>query len=340
MNIEPKHLNTLESLGYTAVEARFLYLVATHSGYFTARQFLAFAGAQWGPMTTNFWEKIERLRHARSEDFPKSGVFHHLFSRRLYGQIGRENLRNRRAHEIDSIKRRVAILDFVIANQNYDYLESEAEKVSHFSKKLTIDPRYLPARLYLSHKTSTPSVRYFVDKFPMFLGSPSPVVTFTYVHEGTTGLADFVQHLENYLPLFRQLSEFRMLYVSRTNAHFPRATESFNALVKIPLESDIAEDLLRHFRVRKMCEQKRYTEVSDVELIFRNEARSRFQGKTFELLYQNWKYGQVSSAAIEKKFVRNDRRRTISFGTYQLGQIQVDDRDPKESGAECKSLSP
>jgi hypothetical protein len=163
------------------------------------------------------------------------------------------------------------------------------------------------------------------------------VVTFTYVHEGTTGSADFVQHLENYLPLFRQLSEFRMLYVSRTDAHFPRATETFDSLVKIPLESEIAEDLLRYFPLRKMGEQKRYTEVSDVELIFRNKARSRFQGGTFEQLYLNWKYGQVSSAVIQKKFVRNDRRRTIRFGSYQLGQIQVDDRNPRESGAECKT---
>jgi hypothetical protein len=337
MNIEPKHLNSLEALGYTEAEARFLYLVAKHSGYFTARQFLAFTGAHWGARTTNFWNKIERLRHARTENFPKSGVFHHLFSRRLYRQIGRENLRNRRAHEIDSIKRRVAILDFVIANQHYEYLETELEKVSYF-KELAVGPRYLPARLYLGHKTSSASVWYFVDKFPMFLGSPSPVLTFTYIHEGTTGLADFVQHLENYLTLFRQLCEFQMLYVSRTDAHFPKATEIFNALVKIPLESDIAEDLLRYFRVRKMWEQKRYTEVSDVELIFRNEARSRFQGETFERLYQNWKYGQVRDAAIVGKFPRNDRKRTISFGTYQLSQTQVPGRDSGKSAAEGKTF--
>jgi hypothetical protein len=124
--------------GYTEAEARFLYLVATHSGYFTARQFLAFTHAHWGARTTNFWSKIERLKHARTENFPESGVFHHLFSRRLYRRIDKENLRNRRAHEIDCIKRRVAILDFVIANQEYEYLESEAEKVSCFSRKLTM----------------------------------------------------------------------------------------------------------------------------------------------------------------------------------------------------------
>jgi hypothetical protein len=35
-------LVNLRSLGYTEDEARFLYLVATHSGYFSPRQFLNF----------------------------------------------------------------------------------------------------------------------------------------------------------------------------------------------------------------------------------------------------------------------------------------------------------
>ena len=44
MNIAPAHLEALQALGYTEQESRFLYIVATHSGYFTARQFLAFTG--------------------------------------------------------------------------------------------------------------------------------------------------------------------------------------------------------------------------------------------------------------------------------------------------------
>jgi hypothetical protein len=334
MNIAPAQLDALKALGYTEAEARFLYIVATHSGYFRVSQFLACTGAHWGKRTTNFFSKIERLRHARTERFPKSGVIRHLFSRRLYRQIGREHLRNRRAHEIDFIKQRIAILDFVLANQAYEYLETEREKVSYFGEKLGINERSFPARLYLGRKTSAASLRYFIDKFPMFLASPSSVVTFTYVQDHTPGFSGFVHHLETYLPLFRQLSEFRMLYVSRTETHFARATEIFNSLVKIPLESDIAEDVLRYFRVRKMWEQKRYAEVSDAELIFRNEARRRFQGRTFEALYQNWKYGQVSAAAIEDKFARNDRRRSISFGTYRLGQTQDCSRDSTKSGAE------
>jgi hypothetical protein len=334
MNIAPTHLDALHALGYSESEARFLYLVATYSGYFTTRQFLACTGAHWGKRTTNFWSKIKRSRHTRTERFPKSGAFHHLFSGRLYRKIEKEHPRNRRVHELEFIKRRIAILDFVIANQEYEYLETEAAKTTYFCNKLGVNERYLPARLYLGQKTARSSVRYFVDGCPMFLGFAPPVVTFTYVHEGPVSFAAFIHHLENYLPLFRQLCEFRMLYVSRTDVHFPRATEIFNAHVKIPLESDIAEDLLRYFRIRKMWDEKQYTVVTDAELIFRNEARSRFRGATFEGLYRNWKNGQVSAASIEERFRRNDRRRNIAFGTYQLRPMQVSPGDSANLGAE------
>jgi hypothetical protein len=109
MNISRAHLDALRALGYTEPEARFLYLVATHSGYFVARQFLGFSGAQWSKRTTTFWAKLRDNKHARTEYFPTSGAVYHLFSRRLYRQIGRENLRNRREHEIDFIRHRVSM---------------------------------------------------------------------------------------------------------------------------------------------------------------------------------------------------------------------------------------
>jgi len=204
---------------------------------------------------------------------------------------------------------------------------------------LQINERFLPARLYLGRKSARSSVRYFVDSCPMFLAFAPPAVTFTYVHEDPVGFAEFIHHLKNYLPLFRQLSEFRMLYVSRTDANFARATEIFDSLVKIPLESDIAEELLRYFRVRKMWEEKQYALVTDAELIFRNEARSRFKGRTFEGLYRNWKIGQVSASAIEERFHRNERRRTIGFATYQLRPTQMCRRDSADLCAEGKACA-
>jgi hypothetical protein len=332
MNIESGHLSALQALGYTEAEARFLYIVATHSGYFRARQFLGFHRAHWGKRTTVFWSKLERQKHARIECFPKTGTIYHLFSRRLYRLIDKENLRNRRAHELDFIKRRIAILDFVLANQGYEYLETEPQKVSHFCEKLAVDKRYLPARLYLGRNTPRASVRYFVDKFPMFLTSPSSVMTFTYLNEATDGFSGFAQHLETYLPLFRQLSEFQLMYVAANDAPFEKATEIFHSLVAIPLESDIAEDVLRYFRIRKAWEDKQYLAVTEAELIFRNEAGARFKGEIFEGLYRGWKMGLVSPEAMRQRFGTNHRKHSIAFATYKLCPLPV----PGEERMEVK----
>src|SRR5271169_5239929 len=101
MNLPRTHIGALQALGYTEDEARFLYLVATHSGYFLARQFLGFTGASWGKRTMLFWSKLQADRHARTYRFAKGGAAYHLFSRKVYREIGRENLRNRREHALN-----------------------------------------------------------------------------------------------------------------------------------------------------------------------------------------------------------------------------------------------
>ena len=334
MNIAPAHIDALQSLGYTEAEARFLYIVATHSGYFVARQFLAFTDAHWGKRTTIFWDKLHTNRHARTECFPKSGTVYHLFSRRLYRQIDRENIRNRREHEIEYIQRRIGMLDFVLLNQEHRYLETEQEKTSFFCDRLKVPNHFLPSKLYHGRKTSQPTVRYFVDKFPMFLGNgaSSPVVTFTYLQGQEAHLTEFVRHLETYLPLFRQLSAFRFLYLARVDSHFEKAKELFHSLVTIPLGSDVSADLLRYFQIRKTWDLSRYTSLTEADLIFRNQAKTRFVGQRFEHLYRGWKVGRVTDSDIRADFGGSKSHATVHFAAEVLSRFAVPEQEPDPEG--------
>ena len=334
MNIARAHLDALQSLGYTEAEARFLYIVATHSGYFVARQFLAFTDAHWGKRTTIFWDKLHTNRHARTECFPKSGTVYHLFSRRLYRQIDRENIRNRREHEIEYIQRRIGMLDFVLLNQEHRYLETEQEKTSFFCDRLKVPNHFLPSKLYHGRKTSQPTVRYFVDKFPMFLGNgaSSPVVTFTYLQGQEAHLTEFVRHLETYLPLFRQLSAFRFLYLARVDSHFEKAKELFHSLVTIPLGSDVSADLLRYFQIRKTWDLSRYTSLTEADLIFRNQAKTRFVGQRFEHFYRGWKVGRVTDSDIRANFGGSKSHATVHFAAEVLSRFAVPEQEPDPEG--------
>jgi hypothetical protein len=334
MNIASAHLDALKALGYTEAEARFLYIVATHSGYFVARQFLAFTGTHWGQRTTSFWNKLHTKKHARTECFPKSGTVYHLFSRRLYRQIDRENIRNRRQHEIEYIQRRIGMLDFVLSHPQWKYLETEPDKVSFFCDGLNVPNQFLPSKIYHGQRSSQPTVRYFVDKFPMFLGSDasSTVVTFTYLQGPEASLTEFVHHLEAYLPLFRQLSEFRFLYLARVDSHFEKAKELFDSLVAIPLGSDVSADLLRYFQIRKAWDLSRYTSLTEADLIFRNQAKARFAGQRFEHLYRGWKVGRVSESDIRQEFGGGNRHATVHFVTEVLCRFAVPEQEPVGKG--------
>jgi hypothetical protein len=334
MNIAPAHLASLKALGYTEIEARFLYIVATHSGYFVARQFLAFTGAHWGQRTTNFWSKLHDNKHARTECFPKSGTVYHLFARRLYRQIDRENIRNRRDHEIDFIQRRIGMLDFVLSHLDRKYLETEQEKVGFFCNELNIPRQTLPARIYHSQRSSEPTVRHFVDKFPMFLqdADSPPVVTFTYLQGAESSLTEFVRHLEDYRPLFRHLAELRFRYLARFDFHFKKAQELFNSVIALPLGSDPPRDLLRYFQISQAWDQGRYASLTEADIVFRNQSRARFAGHRFENLYSGWALGNVAESDIRREFKGNDRKVRVQFDTELLSRRPVSYRNADQSG--------
>jgi hypothetical protein len=324
MNIPENHVALLMELGYTEPEARFLYVVATHSGYFILRQFLNFTGARRGKRSNLFARKVLNNGHGSVRDYLGYGSIYHLFSRTLYGQIEKGNLRNRRKHSFEYIRTRLVLLDFILANPEAEYLETEQDKVTFFCEKLGVAKEFLPGRLYEGGPGSRPTLRYFVDKFPLFVAAPllgaPPVVTLSFVDSGLRTIASFLTHLAAYRPLFRQLQAFRFLYISPTDAQFARATERFRAVVKQPLESDMSSEVLRYFQVRQRFEKRQYVVPVTEDFEFLNEAKSRFHGDRFERLYSAWILGTLAEHELRHEFCQVEPHRTVSFETYLVAQ--------------------
>lgn len=324
MNIPQSHIAQLMEFGYTEPEAQFLYVVATHSGYFTLRQFLNFTGAHRGKRSTQFARKALNNGHASVRDYMGYGSVYHLFSRTLYGPIEKDNLRNRRKHSFEFIRTRLVLLDFILANRDTDYFETEQDKVAFFCESLGVAKDFLPARIYEGGPESRPTIRYFVDKFPLFLApfspDPPPVVTLSFVNSGAGTLSSFVTHLGAYQSLFRQLSSFRFLYIAPTDAQFPKAQERFHALVKRPLESDMSTEVLRYFAVRQRFEKRQYLVPVTEDFEFLNEAKSRFHGDRFERLYQAWLFGTISEKELRQEFCQSEPNRRIFFATYLVAE--------------------
>ena len=319
MNCNDQDIAAIQTLGYTLDEARFLYLVAVHSGYFVPRQFLTFSGAKRGKRSNNFVTKLESRGHATWREYHRTGGVYHLFSRTLYRYMDKENLRNHRRHSLEFIRTRLLLLDFILGNLGFSYLETEPEKVAFFCDVLGVPRKLLPGRTYEGGTRSEPTLSYFVDTFPLFLDhtqSPSsPVVTFSYVAPGQVSRARFAHHLHAYLPLLRQLETFSFLYIADSPAHFVAAEQCFVSLVRMPLQADISCELLRYFRLRNAWDLKRYGSLSASDIEWLKEATHRFRGERFEGCYHAWSSGVLTEESLRTEFEQLRPHGSANFRT-------------------------
>jgi len=322
MNLPTTHIERIKTLGYTEAEARFLYIVAVFSGYFTRGHFRTFTGSAYGKRSTHFGLKLLRHAHATVRDDPRRGSIFHLFSRTVYGQIEKDNLRNRKKHSFDFVRTRMVLLDFVLANQNLAYFETEQDKVHFFCETMGVSKDCLPAKVYQGRPGNPPTTRYFVDKFPLFLAPPisgaPPVVTFSYVDSGPHTPSSFTAHLGAYQNLFWQLPRFRFLYITERQAYFPKAEEQFRSLVKQPLESDVSSDIQRYFQIRKKWESHKYIVPVTEDFEFLTEARERFRGDSFDTLYHTWLLGRLDDHQFRVEISNLVPNRTMFFDTFLL----------------------
>ena len=291
----------LERLGYRRVQAKFLCLTALHGGYFLRRQYAQFLGCRDGGAVTQLIQAALRRGHVRASTWRQKTQLYHLCARPFYKALGQGDNRNRRARELLMTKNKIMGLDFILAHREYTYLATEEEKLDHFVRILKIDPSNLPTKLYHGSKSTEATVRYFVEKYPVFIGPVPhmgglPVVSFCFIDEGMVSLSRFETYLAQYGSLFASLSEFQLIYVAASEAHFGRAQRMFERFVNQGTDglngagndSEI-QGLLAYFKARRLYEAKQFALFDRAGLIGLRDAQERFSGKENEALYERWK---------------------------------------------------
>jgi hypothetical protein len=325
MKIAAHDLSALETLGYTAAEAGFLYLVATYSGYFLPRQFNAFAQTSRGERSHRFTDKLESRGHATWREYLNVGGVYHLSSKTVYRQIEREHLRNSRRHSSEFIRTRLILLDFILAHQGHQYLETEQEKLDYFCREKSVPRTVLPARSYEAVSPAEPTVRYFVDNFPLFLDSSqspgAPVLTLSYVDPGKAKLAGFRNHLYAYTPLFRHLGDFRFLYISNSSVRFLQAEECFTSLVTTSLQQNVSLELIRYFRLRAAWDAKQYGKLSNEDIEWLERSNLRFKKQDIEHLYASWLANQLTEEELRLQNGESVARGGIRFATHLIETV-------------------
>jgi hypothetical protein len=323
MNIRSEDLTVIQRLGYTEPEARFLYLVATHSGYFIERQFLAFTDKSKGWCVHRLATKTLSRRHARRTEYGKQTRIFNLYARKLYGGIGKDNLRNRRRQSNELIHTRLLILDFVLAHADETYLETESDKIAYFHETFGVPLPVLPGRIYRGLKSARNTKRYFVDRFPVFIPWPGnafslpPVVTFTYCDTADSNLLAYISHLRNYERFLRWLPDFNFIYASPDPQKFARAQSFFDRIFRGSGRVD-AHRLRRYFELRMLWEGPKSGELTRADRDFLRDGLKRFQAEPFESAYRKWSTAGLSMEEVKALLGPREAQPQRRFQTYVL----------------------
>ncbi len=323
MTIPRPYVDAICDLGYKDSEAQFLYLAATHSGFFTSGQFLRFVGENKAFAVHRFTAKAVRYRHVRALEYGGNTFIFQLCSRLVYSAIDRASFHPRSRPSNELILTRLLTLDFVLAHPQHAFLECESQKVTHFHRDRGIPLAILPGRVFKGRSGASATPSYFVDRLPIFLGREeaseprSPVPNFVYCDPVGKGLAGFATHLRRYASLFAWLPAFHLIYASPTSANFERAERLFSS-VRRPGAAPQAGEVIRYFQIRQLWEGHRTSGLTRADRDFLRAGDQRYQGERFEAAYGKWAAQSLSEVELETLLRPSNGTLGIGFSTFLL----------------------
>lgn len=327
--ITQERINALQRFRYDRDEARFLCIVALHSGYFLRRQFLSFIGGTKGWKDVTLLAKLKANRHCRANVYRHNRMIYHLSAKPIYDALGEKDNRNRRERQPSTIKNKIMGLDFVLEHPDYQYLATEREKLDYFVGTLKFAAEDLPTRWYESPRGRGSTAKHFVDKYPMFLssalGGAAPVVHFCYVDEGAQTTDGFATYLDQYGRLLAALSDFRVIYVAEPSILFESVRQVFEKFssrqgLQGNSASPVTRRLLDYFEARRDHEARDYSRFDTARLIRYREQKKQFAGEQYDAFYRHFETGgKTTVLAMLEPGIDPKGAAIEKLSTYVLG---------------------
>jgi hypothetical protein len=317
------HLDRLQEFGYNEQEANFLYLAATHSGYFTRHQFLGFTHRIKGCLVHRFTTKLLTQHHAQATQYGHKTYVFKLTSRKIYDLIGKQDLRDHRSHTADFIRKRLLVLDFVLAHPDLQYLEYQEEKLKFFHDLLGIRASLFVGPTDRMEGLDPSLNRFFKDRFPFFVcagngtAQGSTLPTFVYCDPAHHGISWFAGYLDRHQVFLRRLPAFELIYATPSPWKLDRASQVFNVIFRNAKRPD-PEHLTRYFQIRRLWETRQYASLTRADRDLLRAGDKQYKGEPFESAYQKWFASGLPEVDLEALFGPSFLRQEVGFRTHLL----------------------
>jgi hypothetical protein len=299
-----ERVRALAPLGFSERQTRFLVTVALHGGFCLRRQYMEFAGLQYGAGVRDFLDRLMARKLATRFDFRRDrGHVYHLHASALYDAIGQPDNRNRRTASAALIARKLMVLDYVLAHRHVDWFATEEDKVAFFTARYSVSPLDLPQRIYVApRREMPPTTRYFIHKLPIFVHEDPPVVSFVWLVTEVFGDA-FEQFIHDHVRLLSHLPRWRLVAVAPR--HIPGLPACGPALERVvtavgrPRPANECSPLSLHFTRLDQIERNDFSRLTLDEIRAFQKTRHQFKANEFEVLFRRWKV-QGDAALVDR----------------------------------------
>jgi hypothetical protein len=241
MNLEHA-VQTIAKRGFTDRQARFLVLVARHSGVCVMRQYSRFAGIVFGRKTRKFFDNLVRLGFVSTYDCAHNrGRVYHVRHRAIYEAIGEPDSRLRRPPGVPHALERLMLLDAILENPESIWMSSSTEKLGYFASRgiSADDAPHLSIR-----QGDRRRIRHFPDRLPIGV-HPSGHVVVVYLHADPMH-DEFRDFLQRHAPLLERLPGWTIRIV--VPAHLEGAVQDLQKVAWGQLASPLKEPILTELR--------------------------------------------------------------------------------------------
>jgi hypothetical protein len=291
-------VENLIQLGFSAREAEFLYLVGTHSGVFTMRQFRVYSDVKLGWATIALTRKLAQLNYATRIALNGRDHVYHLSNKTFYRAILTEDSRLRRGMSAGLMRQRLQYMDYIAQNPEANFLTTEGDKREVITLQFGIPEDLLPIQLYTSRTSSSTTTRYFPERFPLFIQETATAIQLgiVYGEDPANSFASFRKFVLANRVFLDQIPDLYFVYVS---ASARRRCLAMTLLSSLFGESHAVRnpDLLRYFTLLRKFDYNQQHTFTEDDLAFWKHAAKRYDQPKYEPLYAEF-CGQISLPAV------------------------------------------
>ncbi len=289
--------SNLLSIGFTARQAEFLYLVGTHTGVFTAEHYRRYAGASRGKAQVSFLDKLDALGYIRRVDIARLQILQ-IKHKAFYQAILTPDSRLRRSMSLSLMRQRLQYLDYIVTNSEQDYLGPEAAKVEFFIDRLHLPDSILPQETWKSTQSEDTTTRHFPERYPIFASEADGVLRtgIVYGEDPVGKFRAFRSFLQSNRAFLSRLPYLQLVYVSPSSRRREMAQAAVTALFS-STSSVMTDDLARYFALRSQIENNTASHFTRDDYAFWSYARKQYNGPEYERQYLE-SQGQLSLPVV------------------------------------------